>query len=255
MKKLKALIVDDESRSHHVLSQLLEAYCPEIEIVGWADSGKAAAELIRSEKPELVFMDVELRGETGFEILQSLGPVQFDVIFTTAHDKYAIQAIRFSAMDYLMKPILAEELRGAVKRVMEKKDKKTPGRHLDALIYNINYSNADKKLALPTQNGYEFVSISDVIRCESSDNYTHFHLKDGTKLLISKTLMEFERMLLNYYFFRVHQSHLINLRMIRKFQKGEGGILMMADGTEIDVSRRKKTELMQKLSEFAIMPG
>lgn len=253
MKKLKALIVDDESHSREVLLNLLHTYCPEIELVGMADNGAAAAVLIARESPDLVFLDVEMKGETGFDLLQSLSHVKFDIIFTTAHDKYAIQAIRFSALDYLMKPILAEELKTAVKRVFEKQNSPDRIRQLDALVYNINYSNADKKLALPTASGYEFVSISDVVRCESSDNYTYFHLKDKSKILISKTLMDFERMLAPYYFFRVHQSHLINMRMIKKFQKGEGGILVMEDGTEIDVSRRKKGELLEKLSEFAIM--
>jgi two-component system LytT family response regulator len=255
MKKLNAVIVDDEARSRNVLAHLLSSYCPEIELLGTADNGADAGKLIKEERPDLVFLDIEMKGETGFDLLQQLGPVKFDIIFTTAHDKYAIQAIRFSALDYLMKPILADELRNAVKRVFDKKDGNDRVRQLDALVYNISYSNADKKLALPTSNGLEFVSISEVVRCESSDNYTYFHLKDQTKLLISKTLMEFDRMLTPYYFFRVHQSHLINLRMIRKFQKGDGGILVMEDGTEIDVSRRKKSELIEKLSEFAIMPG
>jgi two-component system LytT family response regulator len=253
MKKLKALIVDDEAKSRNVLANLLSAYCPEIEIVGTADNGNDATKLIKTEEPDILFLDIEMKGETGFDLIQNLSHVNFDIIFTTAHDKYAIQAIRFSALDYLMKPILAEDLKTSVKRVFEKQNGKDRVHQLDALVYNINYSNADKKLVLPTSEGYEFISISEVIRCESSNNYTCFYLKDKTKLLISKTLMEFERLLSPYYFLRVHQSHLINLRMIKKFQKGEGGILLMEDGTEIDVSRRKKAELMEKLTEFAIM--
>lgn len=255
MKKLKAVIVDDEATSRNVLANLLQAYCPEIHLVGTSDNSKDGIRIINSEEPDLVFLDIEMKGETGFDLLQNIGSVNFDVIFTTAHDKYAIQAIRFSALDYLMKPILAEELKTAIKRVFEKQNGHDRVRQLDALVYNINYSNADKKLALPTQNGLEFVSISEVIRCESSDNYTYFHMKDRSRHLISKTLLEFERLLAPYYFFRVHQSHLINMRMIKKFQKGEGGSLLMEDGTEIDVSRRKKAELLDKLAEFAIMPG
>lgn len=255
MKKIKALIVDDEAKSRNVLANLLSTYCPEIEIVGTAENGNDASKLIKSEVPDILFLDIEMKGETGFDLIQSLSHVNFDIIFTTAHDKYAIQAIRFSALDYLMKPILAEDLKTAVKRVFEKQNGKDRVRQLDALVYNINYSNADKKLVLPTSEGYEFISISEVIRCESSNNYTYFHLKDKSRLLISKTLMEFERLLGPYYFLRVHQSHLINLRMIKQYQKGDGGILTMEDGTEIDVSRRKKTELLEKLTEFAIMPG
>lgn len=255
MKKLKAILVDDEAKSRNVLANLLSAYCPEIEILGQADNGNDASKLIKNEAPDILFLDIEMKGETGFDLIQNLGPVNFDIIFTTAHDKYAIQAIRFSALDYLMKPILADDLKSAVTRVFEKQNGKDKVRQLDALVYNINYSNADKKLVLPTSEGFEFISISEVIRCESSNNYTFFHLKDKSQLLICKTLLEFERLLNPYYFLRVHQSHLINLRMIKKFQKGEGGILLMEDGTKIDVSRRKKTELMEKLTEFAIMPG
>lgn len=255
MKKLRALIVDDESKSREVLSNILKIYCPEIELIGEANNGRSAAALIKTENPDLVFLDVEMQGETGFDLLQNLKEVKFEIIFTTAHEKYAIQAIRFSALDYLMKPILAEELKQSVKRVLEKSNSKEVPRHLDALIYNINYSNADKRLALPTANGFEFISISDVVRCESSDNYTYFHLKDRSKLLVSRTLLEFERLLANYYFFRIHQSHLVNLRMVKSYQKGDGGSITMTDNSEVEVSRRKKAELIQVMSEFAILPG
>jgi len=255
MKKLKALIVDDESNSREVLSRLLIEYCPEIEIKEQCSNGHQAAAAIKLHQPDLVFLDVEMKGETGFDLLQNLKEVKFDIVFTTAHEKYALQAIRFSALDYLMKPILAEELKNAVKRVFDKSEKEKNFRHLDALIYNINYSNADKKLALPTANGFVFVSINEVVRCEAADNYTYFHLSTGTKILVSKTLLEFERLLSNYYFFRIHQSNLINLRMIKSYQKGEGGSIIMTDNSEVEVSRRKKTELLQVISEFAILPA
>jgi two-component system LytT family response regulator len=253
MKKIRYIIVDDIGKSRQLLNTLIELQFPELEMVGEAATVKEALKLISDQNPDLVFLDVELKDETSFDLLQALPQIDFDIIFTTAHDKYAIQAIRFSAMDYLMKPIMVSELREAVKKVFEKKDKLDKGRQIDALVYNINYGNADKKLALPTINGLEFISISEVVRCEASGNYTNFILSDGQRLLISKTLLDFEKMLTPYYFFRVHQSHLVNLRMIRKLNKGESGMLLMNDGSEIEVARRKKSELLEVLKEFALM--
>lgn len=255
MKKLRSIIVDDIPKSRQLLRTIIENHFPELEVIGEAGSVNEATACILESKPDLVFLDVELKDETSFDLLQALPYIDFDIIFTTAHDKYAIQAIRFSAMDYLMKPIMVGELREAVKRVFEKKDKTQKGRQIDALVYNINYSNADKKLALPTINGMEFISISEVVRCESSGNYTFFVLNNGGKLLISKTLLEFEKMLTPYYFFRVHQSHLVNLRMIKKLNKGETGTLLMQDGSEIEIARRKKADLVEVLKEFALMIG
>jgi len=237
-----------------MLNNLLGEYCPEIEVLESCGSASEAANSILQHQPDIVFLDVEMHNETGFDLLKNLKEVKFDVIFTTAHEKYAIQAIRFSALDYLMKPILAEELKKSISRVFEK-GSANKEKHLDALIYNINYTNADKKLALPTANGYMFISISDIVRCEASDNYTYFYLADKSKILVSKTLMEYERLLSNYYFFRTHQSHLVNLRRISFYEKGEGGILFMNDDSKVEVSRRRKTQLIDAISEFAIMSG
>jgi two-component system LytT family response regulator len=252
---LNAILLDDEAPSRNMLENLLREYCPEINILASCSSIAEAKKALAVHEPDLVFLDVELPEGTSFELLQGLKNVKFEIIFTTAHEKYALQAIRFSALDYLMKPILADELKTAVKRVFQKADTKSRGPQLDALIYNLNYSNADKKLAIPTTNGYEFISISEVVRCEAADNYTYFYLTTGAKILVSKTLMEFERLLSSFYFFRVHQSNLINLRMIKSYQKGEGGVLIMTDDTEVEVSRRKKADLLTAISEFAIFPG
>ena len=253
MRKIRTLIVDDIPKCRQLLCLIISSHFPELEIVGEAGNNNDALKMIVELKPELVFLDIELKDKTSFELLQLLPQIDFDIIFTTAHDKYAIQAIRFSALDYLMKPIIVGELRDAVKRVFEKKDKSERSRQIDALVYNISYSNADKKIALPTLTGLEFISISEVIRCEASGNYTYFILDDGSKLLISRTLLEFEKMLSPYHFFRIHQSHLINLRLIKKMSKGDSGTLVMQDGSEIEIARRKKGDLMEVLKEFALM--
>jgi two-component system LytT family response regulator len=221
--------------------------------VGKAGDGKEAARLIHQFQPNVVFLDVEMRGETGFDILKAIGEVTFDVVFTTGHEKYALEAIRFSALDYLMKPILADELKRAISRVLEKGNEQDRHRHLDALVYNINYSNADKKIALPTMGGYEFVSISEVVHCEAKGNYTLFHLKNQSSLLVSRTLLEFENLLSNYHFIRIHHARLINLRHAARYVKGDGGLLIMSDGSEMEVSRRKKQDLIQALSEFSLI--
>jgi two-component system LytT family response regulator len=251
--KLRAIIVDDEPNGREVLARQLEHYCPEIELMGLARNGHEATLLIRESRPDVVFLDVEMGNETGFDLLKNLGEVKFDVVFTTAHEKYALEAIRFSALDYLMKPILADELKRSVSRLLQKNPSGHRHRHLDALIYNINYSNADKKIALPTVNGFEFISISELIRCEAQNNYTHIFLKNEKPILVSRTLLEFEKLLGNYYFFRIHQSHLINLRHVQEYDKGPTGVIVMSDGTRLEVSRRKKSDLMQALSEFSLI--
>jgi two-component system LytT family response regulator len=251
--KIKALIVDDEPQSRDLLEKQIQHFFSEIEVVGKAGDGKEAARLIHQFQPNVVFLDVEMRGETGFDILKAIGEVTFDVVFTTGHEKYALEAIRFSALDYLMKPILADELKRAISRVLEKGNEQDRHRHLDALVYNINYSNADKKIALPTMGGYEFVSISEVVHCEAKGNYTLFHLKNQSSLLVSRTLLEFENLLSNYHFIRIHHARLINLRHAARYVKGDGGLLIMSDGSEMEVSRRKKQDLIQALSEFSLI--
>jgi two-component system LytT family response regulator len=253
MKKLKCFLVDDASKSREILKMLIEAHLPELEITGEADSVEAALHQLPFCKPDLLFLDVELKGETGFDLLKSLPSVDFDVIFTTAHDKYAIEALRFSAMDYLMKPVLQGELKEAVKRVFQKKEKNEKSRQIDALVYNINYSNADKKIALPTSSGMELIELSQLLRCEANGNYTTFHLQSGDKILISKTLMEFDQLLTPYYFFRIHQSHLVNLRLVVQLKKGDPGAVLMKDGSVIEIARRKKTEFMSVLKDFALI--
>jgi two-component system LytT family response regulator len=249
------MLVDDDKNSRQVIKAILEAEFPMLDFSLEASNLVDAVSTCNLGKPQLVFLDIDLRDGTGFDFLELVSYKEFKIIFTTGHNEFAVQAFKVNAVDYVMKPIRAEDLKTAVRRVFEKENAKDQAQQLDALIYNLNKGNADKKLAIPTLGGFEFVSINEIVRCEASNNYTYFHLITGTKILVSKTLLEFERMLINYYFFRVHQSNLINLRMIKSYQKGEGGILIMADNSQIEVSRRKKAELLQVMREFAILPG
>jgi len=178
-------------------------------------------------------------------------PINFEIIFTTAYEKYAIQAIKFSALDYLLKPIGKEDLADAILRMKEKRSIEKSAKKIEALFENIKSQEShSKKIVLPTSNGMELIYLQDIIRLDSNSNYTTFHLKNKQKMMVSKTIKEFEEMLEEVQFFRVHNSHIINLRYVKNYIKGEGGIVRMEDGSEIDVSRRRKEEFLKALHEL-----
>lgn len=243
---MNAIIVDDEKQCCETLAHLLATYCPRVKLMAQCSNAEEAKTAINSLEPDLVFLDVEMPGASGFDLLTQIKPINFEVIFTTAHDQYAIRAIKFSALDFLLKPIGRHDLEQAIDRADAKASMRQ--KKIDTLLYNLNYLNVEKKIALPTLNGFDFVSIGDIIRCESDNNYTVFHLLNNRKILVSKTLKEYEEMLDNYHFFRVHQSHLINLRHIKSYIKLEGGTITMDDNSVVDVSRRKREEFIKRLS-------
>ncbi|MDX1444803.1 LytTR family DNA-binding domain-containing protein [Lishizhenia sp.] len=240
---MKAVIIDDMEAARTALKADLESYCPEIEIIGEAQGVVSGAKLIKDVSPELVFLDVQMPDGSGFDLLEILPQLDFDVIFTTASDAYALKAFKVSAVDYLMKPIDPDDLMEAVKRA---KDQNNSSERLSLLKENMQGS---KKIALNTLEKIQIVNIEDIIRCESSVNYTTFYFMDGTKLLVTKTLKEFDKMLSEYNFFRVHQSHLINTEFIKEFLKTNGE-LVMKDGTKVPVSTRKKAQVMEMLNNL-----
>lgn len=244
---LNAIIVDDEPYCCEVLSMLLEKYCQEVNIATVCNSGNEALQAIHEHLPDLVFLDVEMPKMNGFEMLEQLKAINFDLIFTTSFDQYALKAIRFSAIDYLLKPIDREELQRAVKKVIQLSQK--PLVHqLDLLFQKVNNPSAViNKIALPTMEGLQMIPIDSIISCESESNYTVLALKNKQKIVVSRTLKDIEEMLEDHSFARVHHSHLINLNEINKYVKGEGGYLVMTDGSTIDVSRSKKELLLKKL--------
>jgi two-component system LytT family response regulator len=203
---------------------------------------------VHNNKPDIVFLDVEMPGSSGFDFLKQLKEINFEIIFTTAYGQYAVQAIRFSALDYLMKPIVVEDLVEAVKRAGNKIKGQHQREKIDALLNNIKYLNTDKKIALPTLSGLEFVTLGNIIRCESDNTYTIFYMSDKRKIVVSKSIGEYEELLGDYHFLRVHQSHLVNLRYVKSYQKGEGGLIVMEDNSAVDVSRRRKEQLISRLS-------
>lgn len=243
---IRSIIVEDEKKSREVIQKMLSEYFSNIEVVAVCetiDKGKSAIEQF---KPDLVFLDVELPPSTGFQMLNQIGDIKFEVIFTTAFDKYALQAIRISALDYLLKPFTVDDMRLAIRRYEEKVDRQNTMEQFQNLFHNLNHIN-EKKIALPTFTGLTFIAVRDIIRCEAEANYTTFYLVNKTKIVVSKTLKEYEEMLKDYNFFRVHHANLINLEHIKDYIRGEGGMVNMVDGSHVEVSRRKKEEFMKKM--------
>jgi len=248
---MKTIIIDDEPKARDNLKLLLSEYCPNVNILASEGNVKDAIASIKKHQPELIFLDVQMQGETGFDLLEKLETITFEVVFTTAHHEYALKAFKFSAIDYLLKPIDIEDLKRAVQRAIERNGKQMERRMeiaSDTLDQNKSSFN---KIALPTSEGFVFIVKDDIVRCESTDNYTNFYLTDGTKVLVSKTLKHFDEILSPHGFFRVHQSHLINLSHLQKYHKGEGGYAIMSDSSSVMVSRRKKTEFLDCLSRIS----
>ena len=246
--KLTAAIVDDIAQARATLKEDLAAYCPNIEIIGEADGVVTGSKLLNKIKPDVVFLDIQLQDGTGFDILEILGSISFQVIFTTASDEFAIKAFKFSAVDYLLKPVDPDELIVAVQKVS--KVNNSTQENYDLLLNTVKEQSAPKRMALHTLEKIHVTDIADIVRCESNGNYTTFYFKNGQKLLVTKTLKEYDQMLSEYKFARVHQSHLINAQQIKEFVKVDGGYIVMRDGSKIPVSLRKKSVVMKLLEEL-----
>lgn len=248
---IKAIIVDDELGARESLSKMIEKNCKQIEVVAKADSMLSAFEAITNKEPDLVFLDIEMPNGNAFDLLEKFKNINFNIIFTTAYDHYAIKAIKFSAIDYILKPIDPEELIGAVKRFEEYRGQKTTlDKQFKTLLSNVRPENKLKKVGIPDGDGLIFINLSDIIRCDSDGNYTFFILTNGKKIIASRTLGEYEQMFTDDNFFRVHRSHLINLEHVKKYIKGEGGYVVMIDNSQVEVSRRNKTDFLEKLSHL-----
>jgi len=248
---IKTLIVDDEPDAVSFISSIIEEYCPKLEIAGTANSVKEAVKIIVDKQPELVFLDVEMPHGSGFDLLLQFPEKTFDVIFITAFNHYAIQAIKFSAVDYILKPININEFIQAVTKVFEKRTQAFDrGAKYDALLENIR-TTPPTRLAIPTSDGLEFLNTRDIIRIEADRSYCWFYLTDKRKILVSRNLKEFQELLTSRNFFRPHNSHLINLEHVKKYVRHEGNSAIMADGSQIPISRNNRDlflAMMAKLS-------
>jgi len=244
---LKAILVDDEESSLSSLKEKILRHCPQVKIIAVCDSGQRAIQAIDSLEPDLVFLDIEMPVMNGFLMLQHLEYKNFELVFTTAYDHYAIKAIRFSALDYLVKPIEIEELKSAIHRAEEKRNI-TPNHQLELLIENLTHKkNNYQRIAIPTTEGLQFIKIEDIIYLEASVNYTYIFLKDKQKHLVCRTMKDFEEMLPPDNFLRIHNSYIINKNFADKYIRGEGGQVVLSNGTTLDVAKRKKAEFLKAI--------
>ncbi|HYV94112.1 MAG TPA: LytTR family DNA-binding domain-containing protein [Chitinophagales bacterium] len=243
---ITAIIIEDEERSRKMLCALLLEHCRQISVVGEANSVQSGLEAIVQLQPQLVFLDIELQSETSFEILEKLPEINFELIFTTAFDHYALKAIKFCAIDYLLKPIDLNDLQVAIAKAEKRIQQQAMNKNLEALMNNLRSSvQNNHKIALPTMEGLIFVPVADMIYCEGDGPYTTFFLKQNQKVTTSKTLKEYEDLLRDYGFFRIHKSWLVNLQEINRYIRGDGGQLVLSNGATIDVSKKRKEDFLK----------
>src|ERR1700744_3872534 len=249
---IKTILVDDEPRGLSALKRLLELYCPEVKIVGACQDTRTAVEAIPVLEPELVFLDVAMPDKNGFDLLNELSPVHFEVIFVTAHNEYTIQAFKYSAVDYLLKPVEEELLIEAVRRAGLRISDKASAHQVDTFLYNLHtmQNPAEMKLCIPDMKGFRVVQLSDVVYCESESSYTIFYLLNGQRITASKSIMEYELLLEHSGFCRIHKSFLVNLHHIKEYIRGEGGSVVLTNDQAIEVSRRKKEVFISRMKEL-----
>ena len=242
---LNSIIIDDEASSRDTLRNMLEKYCTDIKVSGAAGNIEEGIKLIFQNKPDLVFLDIELPEQSGFDLFNYFEQPDFDVIFTTAYSEYAVKAFRLSAIDYLLKPIDLELLRHSLDKFREKQQLSEEREKYNILRENLN--NVLKKLSLPSLNGYEFVELKDIVRCEAEGNYTKFHFTNGKTSLISKTLKTYADLLADFNFFRVNRSHVINLTHIAKYERQRNPVIEMVDGSLISIPETRKIAFFDAL--------
>lgn len=249
---ISTLLIDDDANLRSGMKSLLERYAPDFDILGEADSVESGIKAMDTLRPQVVFLDIQLADGTGFDILEQLaqkhGSSTAHIVFITAHEQYAIKAFRFSALDFLLKPVDPEDLEKVIGKIRSVVTKNEGFAHIDLLLENIRKKVDNfKRIALSTSEGIHLFEISDILRCESEDNYTKFYIKGNKPVLISKTLKEYEDMLTEHGFERIHQSHLINLSYLKSYIKKDGGYVIMSDGSHLPISQRKKERLQELL--------
>lgn len=248
---IRAIIVDDELNARENLSFLLSEHCNGVNIVAMTENVSDAVQAIKSEKPDLIFLDIEIGEGSGFDVLERISGLKTEVIFTTAFNQYAIKAFKFSAIDYLLKPIDINDLRDSVERAEQRIKQNQISRSLDSLMNNLSENNRKlKKIGLPVQGGIQYFPLEEIIRLQSQSNYTTFYLTSNRELLISKTLKEYDELLSDQGFVRVHQSHLINVDHISQYQKSDGGYVILTDGSNVPLSKNYKDNFLSAINKF-----
>ncbi len=244
---IRTILIDDEANNLQNLKTLLGYYCPEILVIGEACNARQAIELISLLNPELVFLDIEMPGESGFDLLAQLSSIRFELIFVTAYNNYALKAIKFNALDYILKPIDIEDLKAAVERARRRLDDKSQLEYTRLAFQNLQLPKKNKRIALASTEKIEFFDVESIVRCLGENNYTRFFFTDGSIRLVARPLSEYEELLTEFDFIRVHKSHLVNSSKISSFVKKDGGYLITSDGCSVPVSRRKKDELLSRM--------
>lgn len=245
--KRKALVIDDENRTRDLIAKMINSLDLDIEAIAEGENVKSAIDAIKKHNPDIVFLDIQMPDGTGFDVLKAIPNKNFEVVFVTAHEEFAIKAIKFSALDYILKPVDTEELKQVVELALAKMNDKKDDRQFEALQNNMS-PQQKRRLVLKTQESVHVVDLDQIIRLESDRNYTSFYLVDGKVILVSKTLKEFDDLLSSYNFIRVQQSHLINLDYVDRYNKGNGGFVVMKNGSEVPLSPAKR-EIFFKILE------
>ena len=248
---MKAILVDDEPDGIRTLKKMLETYCPGVEVAATCSNAVTAKQELENIRPDVVFLDIQMPGKSGLDLLTEMPEKDFEVIFVTAHNEYMLQALQYSAADYLLKPVDEDRLIEAVQRV-EKKMQSGRKEWTETLMHNLSKTGnpSEMRLCLPTLKGFIVVKLDDIIYCEAERSYTIFHLEGKRTVMVSKSLIEYDNLLQDTQFIRIHKSFLINLHHVKEYQRGEGGLVIMTDNAEIEVSRRKKEFFMNRMKEL-----
>jgi two-component system LytT family response regulator len=249
---VRAIIIDDEPRGLNTLKKLLQDYCPEIRIIAECTDADEARDKIEKMDPQLVFLDISLPGKNGFDLLAELEQINFEIIFVTAYNEYTLQALHYSAVDYLMKPIDEDLLLQAVKRAEKRIALNHINNNVSTLLYNVEKMQMphEMKLCIPSLKGFQVVDLKDVLFCEASGSYTNFYFADKHTACTAKTILEYDELLKDAGFVRIHKSYLVNLLHVKEYLRGEGGSVILSNGTTLEVSRRKKEIFLSRMKEF-----
>ncbi|MEI7594673.1 MAG: LytTR family DNA-binding domain-containing protein [Bacteroidota bacterium] len=248
---IRAIIIDDENASRDTLKGLLSRYCKNTEVIAEADGFNSALSLLKEITPDVVFLDIQMPDGSGFKLLEALGNISFEVVFTTAYDQYAIKAFKYSAIDYLLKPIDPDDLINAIEKIEKKNpaNKAESSAGINVLLNNMKNSES-KKIVLSTSKGMHVIDVVNIIRCESEDYYTKFFLSDGMIIMVSHTLKDYEELLADFNFIRPHKSHLVNMKYVKAYLRVDGGSMELTDGTVIPVSRRKRDSIIDMINHL-----
>jgi two-component system LytT family response regulator len=245
---LKAILVDDEENSLNAVRQKILQHCPAVEILAACTQPLEAVVKINELRPDIVFLDIEMPGMNGFGLLQSVTYKDFEPVFVTAYDHYAVKAIRYSALDYLVKPVDVDELKATVERALQKKNIAGPDQRLELLLDHLSHPKKNfRKIAIPTHEGLNFIKVDDIVYLEASINYTHIYLTSKQKYVVSRTIKDFEEILPAERFIRIHSSYIINKDYLEKYIRGDGGQVVLATGITLDVAKRKKAEFLKAI--------